>query len=120
MLACSSKFFPMEYHNWGCPVLFLEDPLQVGQAGLTKWEPREKTRVYLGKSPFQKGSVTILSNKIAGHVSLQDHVVFDVTISIVEHMRKGTVAVTLKKLVEEHTEIATQENFTIEKEWNLI
>ena len=49
----------------------------------------------------------------------QYHVVFDDTLSTVEHMRKGTVPVNCKNLVEDHSEIDNQENFTLSKEWHL-
>ena len=35
----------MEYHTWGYPLFFLEDPVQGGLAGLPKWESREMTGV---------------------------------------------------------------------------
>ena len=41
--------------------------------------------------------------------------VFDNTFSTVDHMRKGTLPGNWKKLVEDHSEIAAQENFTIAK-----
>ena len=82
---------PIYYHTWGCPVFFLEAPLQEGSSGLTKWEPREITRVYLGNSPFHAGSLAVVLNTINGHVSPQYHVVFDNILSTVDHMKKGTV-----------------------------
>ena len=55
----------------------------------------------------------IVLNTRAGHVSPQYYVVFDNTLSTVDHMRKGTVPRNWKNLVEEHLEIATQKNFTL-------
>ena len=45
--------------------------------------------------------------------------VFDNTLSAVEHMRKGTVPVNCKYLVEDDIDISTKEGFTIAKEWHL-
>ena len=38
---------PTDYHTWGCPVFILETPHQEGPTGLTKWEQRAITRVYI-------------------------------------------------------------------------
>ena len=59
--------------------------------------------------------MAIVLNTRTGNVFPQYHVVFDDTFSTVEHTRKGTVPGNWKNLVEEHSEIATQENFTLEK-----
>ena len=77
----------------GWPVFVLESPLQGGPAGLPKLEPRARTGVYLGNSPFHTGSVALVLNNITGNVSPQYHVVFDDTFSTVDHMRKVTVPV---------------------------
>ena len=45
--------------------------------------------------------------------------VFDDTVSTMEHMRKITVPENWRILIDEHSEIATQENFTIAKECHL-
>ena len=77
------------------------------------------TVVYFGKSPLHAGSASLLLNTRTVHVSPQYHVVFDRILSTVEHMRKGTVPGNCKNLVEEHSELSTQENFTLAKEWHL-
>ena len=82
---------PIDYHTWGCPVLFLEAPLQRGPEEIPKWEPTKRTRLYPGHSPFHTRSVALLFNTITGNISPHYHVVFDDTFSTVEHMRKGTV-----------------------------
>ena len=51
-------------------------------------------------------SVALVLNTRTGHVYPQYHVVFDDTLSTVEHMRNDTVPVNWKKLVEEHSELA--------------
>ena len=111
--------FPTDYHTWVCPVFVLEPPLQGGPEGLPKWKPRASTRVYIGYPPLQAGSVNLVLNIRTGHVSSHYHVVFDNKFSTVDHTRKVTVPVNWKNLVEDHSEIAMQENFTLEKEWNL-
>ena len=104
------------YHlTWGYPIFVLEFPLQGGPSGLPKWKPRARTRVYLGHSPFHIGSVALVLNNITGNVSPQYHVIFDNTFSTLEHMRKGTVLGNCKNLVEDHSELATQENFNLSK-----
>ena len=45
--------------------------------------------------------------------------VFDDTLSTVEHMRKAIVPGNWKNLVEEHSELALQENFNLAKYWHL-
>ena len=85
------QIFPTDYHTWGCLVFVLESLLRGGTEGLTKWEPRARTRVYLGHSPFHAGSVYLVLNTRTGNVSPQYHGVFDYKLSTVKHMRKGTV-----------------------------
>ena len=74
--------------------------------------------VYLGHSPFHVGSLDLVSNNRTGHVSPQYHVVFDNTFSTVEHTGKGTDLGNWKKLLEEQSELATQETINISKEWH--
>ena len=49
----------------------------------------------------------------------QYYLVFEVTLSIVEHMRKGIVPGNWKNLVEDHSDIFTLENSTLDKEWHI-
>ena len=63
--------------------------------------------------------MALLLNTRTEHVSLQYHVVFDEIFSTLDHMSKGTVPVNFKNLVEEQSELSTQENFTLVKEWHL-
>ena len=60
-------------------------------AGLPKWETRARTGVYIGNYPFHTGSVDLVLNTKTGHVYPQYYVVFEDTLTTVEHMRKGTV-----------------------------
>ena len=109
------EIFPTEYHTWSCPIFVLEYLLQGGLTGIPKWEPRAINGVYLGHSPSHTGSVYLVLNTRTGHVSPHYHVVFYDTLSTVEHMWKGTVPVNWKKMVKEHSYLATQENFTLTK-----
>ena len=45
--------------------------------------------------------------------------IFHKIFSTVYNTRKGTVPGNLKNLVEEHSELATQKNFTLAKEWHM-
>ena len=109
------QIYPTDYYTWGCPVFFLESPTQGGKAGITKLEPRERTRVYIGHYQFHSGSVELVLNTITGNVSPHYHVVFDNTLSTAEHTSKGTVPINRKNMVEEHSELAKQENVTLAK-----
>ena len=68
------KICPTDYHTWGFPVFVIEPPSQGGTAGLLKWEPRERNRVYLGKYPFHSRSVSLVLKTRTGHVYPQYHV----------------------------------------------
>ena len=57
----------------------------------------------------------LVLDTINGKVFPQYHVVFDNKFSNVEHMRKGTVPGNWKNLVEDHSDIAMQGNFNLEK-----
>ena len=45
--------------------------------------------------------------------------VFDDTFYTVDHNSKGTVTGSWENLVKDHSDITTQENFTLEKEWHI-
>ena len=59
--------------------------------------------------------MALVLNTRTGNVSPQYHVVFDDALSTVEHIRKETFPGNWKNLVEENSELAMQENFTLEK-----
>ena len=100
--------FPLDYHTWGCPIFVLEAPLQGVPSGLPKWEPMDRTKVYLGHSSFHKDSVSLLLNTRIGYIYPQYHVVFDDTFSTMDHMKKGTIPGNWKNMVEDHSQLATQ------------
>ena len=106
---------PMDYYTWDCTIFFLEAPLQGGTAGMHKWEPRARTVVYIGHSPFHAGSVVLVLNTRTRHTHPQKNVAFDDILSTVENMRKVTAPGNWKNMVEENSELATQENITLRK-----
>ena len=59
--------------------------------------------------------VALVIKTITGNVSPHYHVVFGDTFSTVYHMRRGTVPGNWKNLVEDHSELATKENFILTK-----
>ena len=66
------KEFPdiKQEHTFGCPVF-------VSSAGPTKWDPRSRLGVYVGRSPFHAGSVVLVLNPKSGLLSPQYHLVLD-------------------------------------------
>ena len=59
--------------------------------GLPKWEPTDRSRLYLGHYPFHARSVELVLNHITRYFSPQYHVGFDDNFSTVYHMSKGTL-----------------------------
>ena len=77
------------YHIWGCSILFLEEPPQIGPTWIPKWEPSASNGVYIEQSPFHAVSVDLALKTRTRHVFSQYHGVFENTFSTVEHTRKG-------------------------------
>ena len=90
------QFFPTYYHTWAYPVFVLESLMQVGMVGILKWEPTARTGVYTGKSTLHAESVSLVLNARTGYVSPQYNVVFDDTLSTVDHSWRGIVPVNFK------------------------
>ena len=65
--------------------------MQGSIAGLSKWEPRSYSRIYLGHSPFHGVSVALVLNPETSHVSPQLCVVFDDEFSTVPFIREVTI-----------------------------
>ena len=59
--------------------------------------------------------MVLLLNTKTGYVSPQYPVVFDNALYTVDHIRKGIVPGNWKNKVKDHSELATQETFTLEK-----
>ena len=68
-------------------------PLNGGMVGLTKWETKARSWVYLVHSLFHSGSVALVLNIRTGHIFSHYHVVFDGEFSTMYHMIKWTVPV---------------------------
>ena len=60
--------------------------------------------------------MALILNIRTGHITPQYYVAFDGTFSIMEHKSKVAVPVNCKNLVDEHSELTTQENFIFAKE----
>ena len=106
-------------HTWGCPVYVLDRKLQSGRSGPPKWDPRARLGVYVGHSPVHSGNVALVLNPTTGHCSPQFHVVFDDEFTTVPFMREGTVPPNWRQLLNESTELATEESFNLAKTWNI-
>ena len=109
-LGLEFQICPTGYHTWGFPIVVLYDPLQGWLTGIPKWEPITRTSLYLVHSPFHAGPLDLILNIRTRDISPQYHVVFDKTLSTVEHMRKGILPVNCKNFLEYHSEITMQEN----------
>ena len=57
------------FHTWGCPVFVLDHQNQSGLGGTSKWNPKAKIGMYLGRSPVHASSVALVLNLVTGHVS---------------------------------------------------
>ena len=64
-------------HTRGCIVYALDEIFQRHIDVPPKWEPRSRSGIYLGHSPFHAGSVALVLNPATVYVSPQCHVVFD-------------------------------------------
>ena len=85
----SQKPIVSNRHPWGCPVFVLTKEAQESMS--PKWEPRSRVGIYLEHSPTHAGSVAMVLNPRTLHVSPQYPVVFDDTLSTLEHIEKGTI-----------------------------
>ena len=75
--------------------------------------------IYVGHSPVHAGNVALVLNPTTGHCSQQFHVVFDDEFTTVPFMREGTVPPNWRQLLNESTELATEESFNLAKTWNI-
>ena len=66
--------------------------------------------MYLGHSPFNAGSVSLVQNPSTGHVSTQFHVVFDDEFSTVPFMREGKIPPNFTYLVQHISQSGTPNN----------
>ena len=86
---------PIDYYTWGCPLFVLEPPLQ-RSSRTTQMGNKSEDQSLSWKLPFHVGYMDLVLNTRTGHVSPQNHVVFDNTIYTMGHMIKGTVQGNLK------------------------
>ena len=87
--------------------------MQGSIAGLSKWEPRSYSRIYLGHSPFHVVSVALVLNPETIHVSPQFHVVFDEEFSTFPFMREGTITPNWTDIVHRSSQIGAAENIDL-------
>ena len=79
------------YHTFGYPVYILDCRLQLNSKGVSKWEPRSRLGIYVGRPHVRVGSVGLVLDPKTGLVSPQYHVVYDDQFSTVSHMRDLSV-----------------------------
>ena len=73
--------------------------------------------IYLGHSPFNKGSVAQVLNAATVHVSDVFHVVFDDEFSTVNFMREVTIPPTWTYLVQHSSQSYALENIDLKNTW---
>ena len=80
------------FHTLLNPIYVLDARLKnYGGAGTPKWELRSLIGVYLGNSPFNSGSATLVWNHTTVRVSTQYHVLFKDEFSTVTYIEAGTI-----------------------------
>ena len=101
---------------FGCPVYILDERLQsVGGEGPPKWDPRACLGIYLGHSPSHAGSVALVMNPKTCLVSPQFHLVFNINLETVPHLRAGTIPENWAELVTNSREKGTEGLYDIIK-----
>jgi hypothetical protein len=94
------------FHTMCCPCYVLDRRLHnAGSIGPPKWETRSNIRVYLGHSLLHAGSVALVYNPSTGHVSPQNHVVFDNDFTTVPYMEAGTIPTHWSDLIHSSSEL---------------
>ena len=107
-----------DFHTWGCPVFVLEAPNQSGSIGTSKWEPRTRVGIYLGRSPSHAGNVALVLNLQSGLVSPQYHIVVDDEFTTVKYLDSATPPPNWNELVRKHKESSTDfGNDQLNLEW---
>ena len=106
-----------DFHAFGCPCYVLSSRLQTDPKGGSKWEPRARVGICLGRSPFHASNIALVLNPKTGLVSPQFHVAFDDDFTTVPHLRKGTVPKNWELLVQNSRERSTNEFYDLTKTW---
>ena len=78
-----------QLHPFGCPVYFLQAPLQ-NRSKLPRWQERTRLGVYLGHSPYHATSVGLILSLTTGLVSPQFHCIYDNFFLTPRHNRQAT------------------------------
>ena len=86
-------------------------------AGPPKWELHSCIGVYLGKSLFHAGSVTLVWNPTTVLISTKFQVVFDDEFSTVYYMKVGTIPPNWENIVKYSSEMATAQDVDLEDTW---
>ena len=73
--------------------------------------------MYLGHSPFNAGSVSLVQNPSTGHVSTQFHVVFYADFSTVPFMREGKIPKNWTDLVQHSSQSGAPGNIELKYTW---
>jgi hypothetical protein len=101
-----------------CPCYALDSRLQnAGSIRPPKCEPRSSICVYLGLSPFHAGSVALVYNPSIGHVSPQNHVVFDNDFTTAPYMEAGMIPPHWSDLVHSSSDLASRQAFDLAQAW---
>eukprot|EP00957_Ditylum_brightwellii_P007745 586003-Ditylum_brightwellii.AAC.1 len=82
-----------------------------------KWDLKARVGIYVGHSPFHAGNVALVLNLQTCHARPQYHVVFDNEFSTVPYFQSSEQPPNWVELVQNHTELATEESFTIASSW---
>jgi hypothetical protein len=109
---------PKNFHTFGCPAYVLDPKAQSGSIGPPKWDPHAYLGIYVGHSPVHAGNVALILNVKTGHVSPQYHVVFDDDFKTVSHLRAGTEPDNWRDLVNDNSELVTDEAYELAKTWS--
>eukprot|EP00957_Ditylum_brightwellii_P156183 11887801-Ditylum_brightwellii.AAC.2 len=114
LLGHKEELMASDVCTWGYLVFVLDNRSQT-DTGIEppKWEPNTRTGICLGHSPFHAGNVALVLNLQTGHMSPQYHFVFDDELSTVLHLQSSEPPPNLIDLVQNHTELATEESFNI-------
>ena len=73
-------------HTFGCSIFILDNSLQNGYK-ILKWDPCIHIRVYIGKSLFHAGSISLIMNATTRLISLQFHYIYDDNFTTINTIR---------------------------------
>ena len=105
-------------HTFGCPVYILDASLQNGQQ-IPKWDSRVRIGIYVGKSPFHAGSVSLIMDTTTGLISPQYHCVYDDSFTSVDDIRAGRQPPNWNDLARHSTSFTSQADFIKASKWQV-